>query len=502
MALLLTCYDETAREITSSLDSLVAQTGLDGHRRALIVVCDGRRKTGAGMRKTTAEVLRDEVFFDRSTREPETVRNAYVGWRRTMVDVDIFTGTYGGTLPFCCIIKHQNQSKRDSLLMVRSLLHKHNLRSRPSQPTSTETGIFSPDALHVLSTWLSKGAGIDVCDYVVGVDADTILHPSCIHHLVDEARQSGAAGVCGNLEVNFQGRVPTFWSLLTNAQFFAGQLINRRFQSLVTGRITCLTGCCQLLRVGGLNCGDQEVLAGPFGYYPGPSDNLWRQLIGKVGEDRHHTCIVHTTQPGARMTMAVQAVAYTNVPQSLGAFLNQRRRWTLSRLSNELLLVAGRDTHPFERVHAIVRLVHWVLFISIRMCGFLAFSPQFGMCPSSISTGEDAALLTWPTCMNPGFSPARRFRSLALLIIPRAFYLCMVVGRPIPALSRMYLAIGMVLSMLVGHFVFALSTLYTLYYMDYFGWRETLDGTGESISAKTPCFGEAAEPTNKDAKQS
>lgn len=331
------------------------------------------------MRKTTAEILRDEVFVDRNTHEPLTIKNAYIGWRRAMVDVDIFTGTYGGALPFCCIIKHENQSKRDSLIMARSLLHKHNLR-RANTEGGEDTGIFSLDALHTLSTWLAEGAGIDVCDYVVGVDADTVLHPSCVYHLVDEARRSGAVGVCGNLHVNFHGRrIPSFWSLLTNAQFFTGQLVNRRFQSLATGRITCLTGCCQLLRVGALNCGDREVLAGPFGQYPGPSDGLWRQLIGKVGEDRHHTCVVITTRAEARTTLAVHAVAYTNVPQSLGTFLNQRRRWTLSRLSNELLLITGRHTHPFERLHTIARLVHWAFFISIRICALLAFSPQFGM---------------------------------------------------------------------------------------------------------------------------
>lgn len=96
--------------------------------------------------------------------------------------------------------------------------------------------------------------------------------------------------------------------------------------------------------------------------------------------------------------------------------------------------------------------------------------------------------------MDLGFSPARRFRSLALLIIPRAFYLCMIISRPIPLLSRVYLAIGMVLSMVFGHFVFAISTLYTLYYMDYLGWRETLDGVAESSPTET------LKPGDKDKK--
>lgn len=364
----------------------MAQTRLDGHKRALLVVCDGKKTRGAGARKTTAEILRDDVFAqDGGQPAPvTTVRSAYMGWRRHAVDVDIFTGTYAGSLPFCCIVKHENQSKRDSLLMVRSLLHKHNTLRRGGDD---KTGIFRPEALHTLSTWLARDGGIETCDYIVGVDADTELHHECVHHLVDEARRSGAAGVCGNLEVNHQkgpgrllGRVPGFWALLTNAQFFTGQLVNRRFQALATGRIACLTGCCQLLRVGALNGGDREVLAGPFGRYPGPRDGLWRQLLGKVGEDRHHTCLFITTRPEARTSMAVRAVAYTKVPESLVPFLNQRRRWTQSRLANEIILLMGRHTHPFERAHTVVRIIQWTFFFSIRICALLAFSPQLGTC--------------------------------------------------------------------------------------------------------------------------
>lgn len=90
---------------------------------------------------------------------------------------------------------------------------------------------------------------------------------------------------------------------------------------------------------------------------------------------------------------------------------------------------------------------------------------------------------------------------MILFITPMAFYLCMIISRPIPWLSRMYLALGMVLSVVFGHIVFGISTLYTLFYLDYLGWRETLDGTGLAFSATSPCPAEKSNREEKDAKQ-
>ncbi|CAG8951526.1 hypothetical protein HYFRA_00007442 [Hymenoscyphus fraxineus] len=323
LAILMTCYDETEQEIKNSLDSLVTQAGLKKHRQAMFVVCDGKKRKGAGMQKTTAEILEHDVFVNRTPKK--TIKNAYMGWRRRHVDVDIFTGTYAN-MPFCCIIKHENQAKRDSLIMVRSFLLKHN--SRHERPRT----IFNPETFNTLSTWLFEAAKIDVVDHIIGIDADTVFHPSCIKYMVEEARRPQTTAVLGYMEVNFNSRkIPSFWDILQNSQYFVRQRALRVYQSTITERCTCLAGCCHLLKVCETNCGD-EVLLGPFGYYPGPKDNLWRHLIAKVGEDRHHASLVHSRKPEAKMRMAEKAIAYTNVPQSLSAYLNQRRRWSSSAI--------------------------------------------------------------------------------------------------------------------------------------------------------------------------
>lgn len=369
LVFLMTCYDETEQEIKNSLDSIATQAGLEKHRKALIVVCDGKSRKPAGMQKTTAEILEHDVFVDH--RPKATFTNAYMGWRRRPVDVDIFTGTYAG-LPFCCIVKHENQAKRDGLLMVRTFLFNHNRRDK--RPTT----IFSPDTFAYLSSWLAGAADMKVVDHIIGIDADTSFHPSCTKYLVEEARRPQTTAVVGYMEVNFSNRtIPTLWDLFQNAQYFMRQRALRAYQSMVTERCTCLPGCCHLMKVCETNCGD-EVLLGQLGYFPGLEDNLWAHLISKNGEDRHHASLVHSTKPEAKMRVAPKAIAYTNVPQSLWEFLNQRRRWNLSTLTNEMLLLKGRHTHWFERVFAVVFITFWVLYLSIYLCKWLPFVPGFG----------------------------------------------------------------------------------------------------------------------------
>jgi len=312
LAVIMTCYDETEQEIRNSLDSLAAQMGLEKNKKVIIVICDGNTKKAEGMSKTTADILEQDVFVDHTRKR--TFKNAYIGWKRRYVDVDIFTGTYE-SLPYCCIIKHENQAKRDSLLMVRSFLWKQKLQqTRVIRPDS----IFSPQVFDALSTWLVQDAEIKSVDHMVGIDADTVFHPRCIQYLLEEARRPGTIAVVGDIEVSFNNsKFPTFWSLYQNGNYFMSQRARRMYESHFTERAICLSGCCHLMKVCEVNCGD-SVLAGPFGYYPGPDDNLWSHLLAKIGEDRHHASVVHSRNPAAKMRFAQKAIAYTRLSRTTG----------------------------------------------------------------------------------------------------------------------------------------------------------------------------------------
>lgn len=277
LAMIMPCYNETLDECTKSLDSLVNQVGIDDNKRGIIVVCDGRVR-GPGMEKTTADYLLEDIFVDRTHHEK--IINAYKGWNGEQMDLEISRGFYKG-VPYYCMVKEKNQGKRDSLIVVRSFLHKFNIRR------TSPKHIFSPQLFNSLSTWLTQDCDVDFVDHLIGMDADTIFDTDCIFQLLKESRYPNTVGVCGYVAVDFSGGNWNIWSLYQNAEYTIAQGLRRLHQSIATKKVSCLPGCCQLLRVCEYTCGD-KVLIDLFGYHPGPLDGMLKQIRATASEDRNH----------------------------------------------------------------------------------------------------------------------------------------------------------------------------------------------------------------------
>jgi len=143
MVYLLPCYNENREECMHSLDSLVEQVNVDQHRKAIMIICDGRVR-GPGMEKTTGDYLLDDILTNKSSRE--YIKAAYTSWDHDEMDVVVQKGTYGG-IPYLCIVKEQNRGKRDGLILARSFLYNSNIRS--TQPAV----IFSPHFFGVMSSF-------------------------------------------------------------------------------------------------------------------------------------------------------------------------------------------------------------------------------------------------------------------------------------------------------------------------------------------------------------
>jgi len=178
------CYNETPEELTRSLDSLVNQDKIDGHQKACIIIVDGRAR-GPGMDKSTGDYLMDDILIVRKKRR--TIRKAYIGWTHDWMNVEIQVGTYKG-MPYYCIVKQQNQGKRDSLIAIRSFLFNFNHRARPSP------AIFSRSLFSDMSRWLSGDGGIEHVDVLVGMDADTVFDDDCVFELLKESRYPKTVG--------------------------------------------------------------------------------------------------------------------------------------------------------------------------------------------------------------------------------------------------------------------------------------------------------------------
>jgi chitin synthase len=81
MAWVLPCYNETPEECIRSLDSLVRQVNLDGHKKVIVVVCDGRAK-GPGMEKSCGDFLLEDIL---PCDEGKVMKRAYIA--RDALDV-------------------------------------------------------------------------------------------------------------------------------------------------------------------------------------------------------------------------------------------------------------------------------------------------------------------------------------------------------------------------------------------------------------------------------
>ncbi|KAI1393199.1 glycosyltransferase family 2 protein [Hypoxylon trugodes] len=457
MVLLMPCYNETFEECSRSLDSLVNQVNISHHKQAIMVVCDGKVR-GPGMEKTTGDYLNQDIFVEQIERK--MIRAAYVAWDGQSMDVEVTRGIYKG-VPYFCIVKQQNQGKRDSLIVARSFVYNFNVRH--SQPKV----IFNPDFFKAMTDFLVKDAGIKHVEFLIGMDADTVFAHDCISHLVTEAHYPNTVGVCGYVAVDFSTHKWNMWSIYQSAEYTIAQGLRRLHQSLCTKKVSCLPGCCQLLRVCEETCGD-FILIQEFGYHPKPTDGIIKRIRATASEDRNHVCLMLMTFPKARTRQALRAYAFTDVPHSLSVFLSQRRRWTLGATGNDLMLFIESSIrfNLWERIVAFCNCLTWLLnffVIASLACMIYAF-------------------------MHQPFWVIMIFASI--MIIPLCYYVGLAVWLCKNSLERRQYLLGLAIFTTCGPFINICVTFYACIYMDNFGWGKTRKVIAETGEAEEPNFEE------------
>lgn len=349
MVLLLPCYNETHEELTRSLDSLVTQADIDSHPRAIFIVVDGNAR-GPGMTKTTQDYLLEDILEAGQTRRFE---NGYRARDGLFMPVKVQTGHYKG-IPYVFVGKTYNQGKRDSLCFARSLLYHFKMRSE------NIVTMFNKDLYEYVGNSFVQ-FGVDTVDFLVGMDADTVFDKYCVREMLREIRQDpNLVGVCGHVCVDFDGKWFSPWSLYQSVEYSQTQGLRRMFQSRITGKVNCLPGCCQLIRVDESTFGD-AVLRDRFGYCPKPNDIMTQHIMGNYSEDSIHASIIFSLHPDKLTAQALRAKAYTIVPQNWKVFLSQRKRWALGSISNEFVMIFRPGIIFMERLQSIIAVMTWAI---------------------------------------------------------------------------------------------------------------------------------------------
>lgn len=349
MVLLLPCYNETLTELSRSLDSLISQKNIDDHPRTIFIVVDGNVK-GPGMEKTTQEYLLEDILEPGPSRYFE---NGYRARDGLFMPTKVQTGFYKG-IPYVFVGKRYNQGKRDSLCFARSFMYHYQTRS------ANVLTMFNNDLFEHIGNAFTQH-GLEHIEYLVGMDADTVFDDYCIWEMIREIRKNPKlVGVCGHVCVDYDGKNWGLWSLYQSVEYSQTQGLRRMFQSRITGKVNCLPGCCQLIKVDQATFGD-EVLRERFGYCPKPNDLMSLHIMGNYSEDSIHASIIFSLFPKRQTAQALRAKAYTIVPQSWKVFLSQRKRWALGAVTNEFVMIFRPGIIPVERLQSIIAVMTWAI---------------------------------------------------------------------------------------------------------------------------------------------
>ena len=154
---------------------------------------------------------------------------------------------------------------------------------------------------------LNRGIAEASGEIIVTVDADTLFEPDAIAMLVRRFSDPEVGAVAGNIKV---GNRKLLLTRMQATEYITSQNLDRLAYSLL-GAITLVPGAIGAFRRVAL----QEV-----GSYH----------LDTLAEDFDLTCRIR--QAGWTIKAEVEAIAYTEAPEDIPAFLKQRKRWSFGTL--------------------------------------------------------------------------------------------------------------------------------------------------------------------------
>jgi chitin synthase len=304
---ILPVYDESIEIVKESLKS-INDSDIPKDKHMICIISDGKK-----------EVDEVKALVDTVTKE---VIWKIVSWNKVEYNVNILFGLQNG-IPTMIVVKEENVGKRDSIILAFDIFN--HLRNNANNDII--------ELRQHIREYIKETYCIDTFDYMFCTDADTQIANDSISKLAKEIVARKAIAACGLVCVNFNGSHFSFWKVYQNFQYMFGQFVRRSVENLL-GKVTCLPGCITLFKV--------DVVASTviekYGALPN-EDNMVESMVQNIGTDRRLTSLF--LYEGTTTTFQYNAIAYTNPPTTLRAFIRQRRRWVGNTYFNTLMNIVG-----------------------------------------------------------------------------------------------------------------------------------------------------------------
>jgi chitin synthase len=340
------CYNESEEELTLSIKSIVCQHTLPRDYRCMLIICDGKVK-GNGNIHTT-----DVILMKILNQLNEPLIYEYITWDNEKNRIELYSGIYECgqyIIEYLLIIKNKNYGKRDSLVLARKLCYNYNMKIISDNMVNSDMMTYIGGTLNEIYS----GSNID---FIIGIDADTIFDYNCSYELIKVMENDESVHGCvGYVDIYPKMNSFSIYILYQYAEYMFAQCLRRQAQSHITSKVSCLSGCNQILRVSNETCGE-EILT-KFNYLPKEDENIFNHIRSYASEDRNHVCLMLSMFPNVKTKQTLKAIAYTVVPTSIKVFMSQRRRWSLGANTNDMLLIYLPGINIFERISALVNII-------------------------------------------------------------------------------------------------------------------------------------------------
>jgi len=334
------CFSENEESLLQTINSVV---NLNYENAMMFIISDGYN-TSPGPHHATPTALMSilDIVDDGDEGRALLYQAASAGPKRYN-RAKVFSGTYN-RIPFLLIMKtglagetfmRGNRGKRDSQVLLLRFLSNLYLN-----------GIASPLESEIYRHF-SQDLGLDprIFEFIMMVDADTVLHPESLNALVSDCvRNQDIAGICG--ETRILNEHDSLISMAQVYEYWVSFSFTKTFESMF-GAVTCLPGCFSLFRLRkktSLGCG--LILTKPElidNYSVSDLETLHLKNLLGLGEDRYLTTLLLKHFPAMQIKYNARAIAWTKAPSTWRSYLAQRRRWINSTVHNlfELLRVPG-----------------------------------------------------------------------------------------------------------------------------------------------------------------